>query len=105
MSTFQNRFIIVGGGIGGLATALGLAKHGVRSIVLEKAPKLGEIGAGIQLGPNAFHGFDYLGVGDKARKISVYIDDLILMDAINGDEITRIELGDKFRNRFIKYYR
>ena len=59
MGTFQNRFIIVGGGIGGLATALGLAKHGVRSIVLEKAPKLGEIGAGIQLGPNAFHGFDY----------------------------------------------
>ena len=104
MSTLQNRFIIVGGGIGGLATALGLAKHGVRSIVLEKAPKLGEIGAGIQLGPNAFHGFDYLGVGDKARKMSVYIDDLILMDAINGDEITRIELGDKFRNRFKNPY-
>ena len=104
MSTLQNRFIIVGGGIGGLATALGLAKHGVRSIVLEKAPKLGEIGAGIQVGPNAFHGFDYLGVGDKARKMSVYIDDLILMDAINGDEITRIELGDKFRNRFKNPY-
>ena len=104
MSTLQNRFIIVGGGIGGLATALGLAKHGVRSIVLEKAPKLGEIGAGIQLGPNAFHGFDYLGVGDKARKMSVYIDDLILMDAINGDEITRIELGDEFRNRFKNPY-
>ena len=104
MSTLQNRFIIVGGGIGGLATALGLAKHGVRSIVLEKAPKLGEIGAGIQLGPNAFHGFDYLGVGDKARKMSVYIDDLILMDAINGDEITRIELGDKFRNKFKNPY-
>ena len=104
MSTFQNRFIIVGGGIGGLATALGLAKHGIRSIVLEKAPKLGEIGAGIQLGPNAFHGFDYLGVGDKARKMSVYIDDLILMDAINGDEITRIELGDEFRNRFKNPY-
>ena len=104
MSTLQNRFIIVGGGIGGLASALGLAKHGVRSIVLEKAPKLGEIGAGIQLGPNAFHGFDYLGVGDKARKMSVYIDDLILMDAINGDEITRIELGDEFRNRFKNPY-
>ena len=55
MSTLQNRFIIVGGGIGGLATALGLAKHGVRSIVLEKAPKLGEIGAGIQLGLSLIH--------------------------------------------------
>jgi salicylate hydroxylase len=100
----KNRFIIVGGGIGGLASALGLAQQGINSIVLEKASKLGEIGAGIQLGPNAFHGFDYLGIGDQARKMSVYIDDLILMDAIKGDEITRISLGDKFRRRFKNPY-
>ena len=42
--------IIAGGGIGGLAAALGLAQKGYASLVLEKAPKLGEIGAGIQLG-------------------------------------------------------
>ena len=59
--------LIAGGGIGGLATALGLAQKGFRVIVLERAPVLGEIGAGIQLGPNAFHAFDYLGVGDAAR--------------------------------------
>ncbi len=100
----KNRFIIVGGGIGGLASALGLAQQGINSIVLEKASKLGEIGAGIQLGPNAFHGFDYLGIGDQARKMSVYIDDLILMDAIKGDEITRISLGNKFRKRFKNPY-
>ena len=100
----KNRFIIVGGGIGGLASALGLAQQGINSIVLEKASKLGEIGAGIQLGPNAFHGFDYLGIGDQARKMSVYIDDLILMDAIKGDEITRISLGHKFRRRFKNPY-
>src|SRR4051812_31885911 len=51
--TTDKRFIIAGGGIGGLATALGLAQKGVRSLVLERAPQLGEIGAGIQLGPNA----------------------------------------------------
>ena len=100
----QDRFIIVGGGIGGLATALGLAQHGIKSIVLEKSSKLGEIGAGIQLGPNAFHGFDYLGVGDQARKMSVYIDDLILMDAIQGNEIMRISLGEKFREKFKNPY-
>ena len=100
----QDRFIIVGGGIGGLATALGLAQHGIKSIVLEKSSKLGEIGAGIQLGPNAFHGFDYLGVGDQARKMSVYIDDLILMDAIEGNEIMRISLGEKFREKFKNPY-
>ncbi|OWU86072.1 salicylate hydroxylase [Oceanicola sp. 22II-s10i] len=92
--------LIAGGGIGGLAAAMGLARHGRRSIVLEKAPALGEIGAGIQLGPNAFHAFDYLGVGEAARAMAVYIENLRLMDAIAGDEICRIPLGDDFRARF-----
>ncbi|WP_116132819.1 3-hydroxybenzoate 6-monooxygenase [Tropicimonas sp. IMCC34043] len=92
--------LIAGGGIGGLATAIGLAQKGIASLVLEKAPALGEIGAGIQLGPNAFHAFDYLGVGDAARDIAVYIDSLRLMDAIAGTEITRIPLDDAFRSRF-----
>ena len=92
--------LIAGGGIGGLAAALGLARKGFRSIVLERAPELGEIGAGIQLGPNAFHAFDYLGVGDEARSQAVYIDNLRLMDAMDGQEITRIPLDDAFRKRF-----
>jgi len=100
----HDRIVIAGGGIGGLATAMGLAQKGFRSIVLEKAPELGEIGAGIQLGPNAFHAFDYLGVGDAAREMAVYIDSLRLMDAISGDEITRIPLDDAFRNRFRNPY-
>ncbi len=96
--------LIAGGGIGGLATAIGLAQKGFSSIVLEKASELGEIGAGIQLGPNAFHAFDYLGVGDAARDMAVYIDNLRLMDAIAGEEITRIPLDDKFRARFKNPY-
>ena len=100
----KNRFIIVGGGIGGLATALGLAQKGIYSIILEKSSVLGEIGAGIQLGPNAFHGFDYLGIGDQARKMSVYIDSLRLMDALSGEEITSIPLGKEFRKRFKNPY-
>jgi 3-hydroxybenzoate 6-monooxygenase len=94
-----DRIIIVGGGIGGLALAVGLAQVGRRVLVLEKSAKLGEIGAGIQLGPNAFHAFDALGVGDAARAMAVYIDNLRLMDALSGDEITRIPLGEEFRNR------
>ncbi|WP_417517572.1 3-hydroxybenzoate 6-monooxygenase [Minwuia sp.] len=92
--------LIAGGGIGGLTAALGLAQKGFRSIVLEKAPELGEIGAGIQLGPNAFHAFDYLGVGDAARAMAVYIDSLRLMDAMDASEIVRIPLDDAFRTRF-----
>jgi salicylate hydroxylase len=92
--------LIAGGGIGGLATALALAQKGIRSILLEKSAALGEIGAGIQLGPNAFHAFDYLGVGEAARGMAVYIDQLRLMDALSAEEITHVDLGEPFRNRF-----
>ena len=92
--------LIAGGGIGGLATAIGLARKGIASLVLEKAARFGEIGAGIQLGPNAFHAFDALGVGDDARSMAVYIDTLRLMDAITAEEICHIPLGAAFRTRF-----
>lgn len=92
--------LIAGGGIGGLATAIGLANRGFRSVVLEKSPVLGEIGAGIQLGPNAFHAFDALGVGETARKMAVYIDSLRFMDAMTAEEVARIPLDDGFRARF-----
>ena len=92
--------LIAGGGIGGLAAALGLAQKGHAVTVLEKAPVLGEIGAGVQLGPNAFHSFDYLGIGDAARAMAVFIDGLRLMDAISGEEICRVPLDEPFRQRF-----
>lgn len=95
-----HHFLIAGGGIGGLAAALGLARKGYRSVVLEQATQLGEIGAGIQIGPNAFHAFDYLGVGDEARAKAVYIDHLVLMDAVKDEQIAAIPLDEPFRKRF-----
>jgi len=92
--------LIAGGGIGGLAVALGLAQKGIRSILLEKSSALGEIGAGVQLGPNAFHAFDYLGVGEAARNMAVYIDQLRLMDALTAEEIAHVDLREAFRARF-----
>ncbi len=92
--------LVAGGGIGGLATALGLAQQGRDVVVLEKASQLGEIGAGIQLGPNAFHSFDALGIGDAARAMAVYIDQLRLMDAVTGQEIAHVPLDAPFRKRF-----
>jgi len=96
----NDRILIAGGGIGGLATALALAQKNIASRVLEKASRLGEIGAGIQLGPNAFHCFDRLGVGEAARAMAVYIDHLRLMDAMEDGEIAQIDLGAAFRARY-----
>ena len=92
--------IVAGGGIGGLAAALALVRQGFEVTVLEQAPEIGEIGAGIQLGPNAFHAFDALGVGDKARGRAVYTDYMVMHDAIDEYQVGKIETGEAFRQRF-----
>ena len=102
MSSASNSLpvIVAGGGIGGLAAALALVRQGFEVTVLEQAPEIGEIGAGIQLGPNAFHAFDALGVGDKARGRAVYTDYMVMHDAIDEYQVGKIETGEAFRKRF-----
>ena len=92
--------IVAGGGIGGLAAALALVRQGFQVTVLEQAPEIGEIGAGIQLGPNAFHAFDALGIGDKARSRAVYTDYMVMHDAIDEYQVGKIPTDEKFRQRF-----
>src|SRR5512144_2382000 len=92
--------LVSGGGIGGLAAALALTRQGFAVKVLEQAPELGEIGAGIQLGPNAFAAFDALGVGPKARGRAVYTDYMVMHDALDESEVGRIPTDEKFRERF-----
>ncbi len=96
----EKQIIVAGGGMGGLGAALGLAKHGKRVVVLERAPEFGEIGAGIQLGPNVFHAFEYLGVGQGASEQAVFIDRLNFMDAITGEEVNHLSLEEGFRDRY-----
>jgi salicylate hydroxylase len=92
--------LVAGGGIGGLAAALALARHGFAVKVLEQAAQIGEIGAGIQLGPNAFSAFDALGIGELARSRAVYNDRLVMMDAIDESEVASMPTGEEFRARF-----
>ena len=99
-ATSQLPVLVSGGGIGGLAAALALVRQGFHVQVFEQAPEIGEIGAGIQLGPNAFHAFDALGVGDKARGRAVYTDYMCMHDAIDETLVGRIETGEAFRKRF-----
>ncbi len=102
MSTSTNALpvLVAGGGIGGLAAALALVNQGFQVQVFEQAPEIGEIGAGIQLGPNAFHAFDALGVGPQARARAVYTDFMVMHDATDESLVGRIETGEAFRQRF-----
>lgn len=92
--------LVAGGGIGGLAAALALSRQGIAVKVLEQSSQIGEIGAGIQLGPNAFCAFDALGVGERARRTAVYTDRLLMMDAIDESEVANMPVGEAFRRRF-----
>jgi len=92
--------LVAGGGIGGLAAALALVKRGFAVTVLEQSPEIGEIGAGIQLGPNAFSAFDALGVGERARGRAVYTDCMVMHDALDEYCVGRIPTGEAFRARF-----
>jgi 3-hydroxybenzoate 6-monooxygenase len=92
--------LVVGGGLGGLAAALALARHGIAVRVLEGAPAFGAIGYGIQFGPNVFHVFDRLGVSAAVLEKADAPPAVLMLDALSGAEVTRVPTGPSFRARF-----
>jgi salicylate hydroxylase len=96
--------VVAGGGIGGLAAALALARKGFRSMVLEQASQFGEIGAGIQIAPNAWHALDALGVGQLVKKEAVFIEHLLMFDGVTGEKVIDIPLDRAFARRFANPY-
>jgi salicylate hydroxylase len=96
----EESILIVGGGLGGLTTALALAGRGQRVRVLEGAPSFGAIGYGIQFGPNVFHVLDRIGVRDAVLERADSPPALVMFDALNGREVTRIPSGPPLRARF-----
>jgi 3-hydroxybenzoate 6-monooxygenase len=96
----NDTILIVGGGLGGLTTALALARRGRKARVLEGAPEFGAIGYGIQFGPNVFHVFDRLGLMDRVLAVSDPPSAVLMMDALDGKELLRFSTGASFRARF-----
>ncbi|GAK12180.1 FAD-dependent monooxygenase [Geomicrobium sp. JCM 19039] len=98
--TTETPLLVIGGGIGGLATALGIAQSGRKLKVLEQAPEFGEVGAGIQLAANATNVLQRLGVMEEIKKVSVFPKRLVMMDAFSGEELSALNLGKTYEERY-----
>lgn len=92
--------LVVGGGIGGLAAALALSRQGMPVCVLEQAHEFGEIGAGIQLAPNALRMLERLGLVDRIAANAFYPRKAVLMSAVTGRRLTALDFGVKFREAY-----
>ncbi|KAI9011631.1 aromatic-ring hydroxylase [Hyaloraphidium curvatum] len=86
--------VVVGGGIGGLATAFALTRKGLKVRVLERAPEFGEAGAGLQIAPNCTRILDDWGLLDEVVSLGVLPENIVARDAITGKELTRLDLKD-----------
>ncbi|WP_176455614.1 FAD-dependent monooxygenase [Enemella evansiae] len=95
--------IVVGGGIGGLGAAYALRRAGLRVRVLERGASFGEVGAGIQLAPNCTRILNDYGLLDEARSLGVVPDAMVMRDALDGDELTRLDLRDLERRYGFPY--
>ena len=93
MATSRTVFV-VGAGIGGLTASLALAGQGFRVVILEKTERLEEIGAGLQLSPNASRVLIDLGLQPRLAARAVIPDAVSLMSARGGGEVVRLPLGD-----------
>ena len=92
--------IIIGAGIGGLATALCLAKKGLKSEIYEKTPELSELGAGVQLSPNATKVLNYLGLLSELRKYTFEPQAFKFLNYKNKNIIAEQNLGEEIEKKY-----
>jgi len=92
--------IVSGGGIGGLACALALAQRGFRVSVCEQAARFGQVGAGLQVAPNALSVLDALGLGAEVKRHALLIEQMLMLDGISGQAVCRIPCDTGFQERF-----
>lgn len=95
--------LIVGGGIGGLSAAFALAREGLRVRVLEQAREFGEVGAGLQIAPNCTRILHDYGLLEEARRLGVLPKSMVMRDAVDGSELTRLDLVDLERTYGFPY--
>jgi salicylate hydroxylase len=94
------RIAVAGAGIAGLSAALALSGHGFRIEVFERAAELEEVGAGIQLSPNAMHVLGRLGIAEALRAHCVEPLGIDIRDARSGGLLKSLPLGETARRRY-----
>ena len=92
--TTQEPFVIAGGGVGGLTATLALAQIGVPSLLFERASAFREVGAGLQLSPNACRVLRRLGVLDALMELAVQPQYVRLRRGSDGADLARVPLDD-----------
>ena len=100
MSPIDVPLLVVGGGIGGMSAALSLARAGHRVHLIEQAAEFAEVGAGLQLAPNATRALDRLGVLEPVLRRAVQPSLLQMLDAVDGEEISALDVGEAFVARY-----
>jgi salicylate hydroxylase len=90
-----NQILIAGGGIGGLAAVLACHEAGWDARLCEKAESFGEVGAGIQLGPNVVRVLESWGLKNALGRVAAFPDRLQVRDALSGRELGVLPLGQR----------
>ena len=97
--TTSNPIVVAGAGIGGLTASLALQKSGHQVILIERAEELSEVGAGLQLSPNALKVLDGLGLSQDLRNVGCAPDSVRIRSARNGADLARVPLGKAIEHR------
>lgn len=97
---FAREMLVAGGGIGGLAAALACNRAGWRARVFERAPAFSEVGAGLQLGPNATRVLQQWGLSDALRETAFFPEWIGIRGAHNDRQLARMPLGDDINRRY-----